>query len=129
MRTLNRITDSEWNVMRVIWVQPGLTASEILPLLDPSLNWSQKTVNTFLARLDKKKVLKSEKMGRVKHYEAILSESECQSSESQFFLKKVFQGRVGPALLHFAENEELTDDDINKLRDLINKPQDTFNHE
>jgi len=123
MKSLNRISDSEWSVMRVIWDHPGSTASEVLPKIDPAFNWSQKTVNTFIARLEKKGALKSDKIGRVKHYYALLSEAQCQRSESEFFLKKVFQGKVGPALLHFAENEDLSDEEIQQLRKLIDTPQ------
>lgn len=129
MKKNKRISDSEWNIMRVVWDHPNLPASEVLTHLPSSLIWSQKTINTFLARLEKKGVIGASKIGRVKHYKACLSESECQRTESEFFLKKVFQGKVGPALLHFVENEELSADEMTKLRELINKPTNPTDNE
>ena len=119
MKNLTRISDSEWQVMRVIWDQPSITATDVFHQLSDSNEWSQKTVNTFLTRLESKGVLGSEKIGRLKHYTALVSESQCQQKESEFFLKKVFRGKVGPALLHFAEQETLSEDDIAQLRKLI----------
>jgi len=122
MKNLTRISDSEWQVMRVIWDTPNLPATEICSRLSDAAEWSQKTVNTFLSRLESKGALISEKIGRVKHFRAIVSESECQQQESDFFLKKVFRGRVGPALLHFVEREDLSEADIEQLRKLIDQP-------
>ena len=123
MKILTRISDSEWQVMSVIWDHPALTSTEICTRLSDSNEWSQKTVNTFLSRLESKGVLDSEKIGRVKHYTALVSENQCQQKESEFFLKKVFRGKVGSALLHFAEQEDLTEEDIAKLRELIDSPK------
>ncbi|MCG8526006.1 MAG: BlaI/MecI/CopY family transcriptional regulator [Opitutales bacterium] len=121
MKSPQRISDSEWQVMRVIWECPGLHAIDIHSRLDASLEWSQKTVNTFLARLEKKLVIRSEKIGRMKHYHPEVSEEECQQAESSQFLEKVFRGNAGMALLHFAENEELSDEEVQKLREIIDK--------
>lgn len=129
MKKNNRISDAEWQVMRVIWDQPGLAASEVLNALSSSSNWSQNTVNTFLVRLEKKGIISSKKLGRIKHYEAIASELKCQRAEGEFFLKKVFKGKVGPALLHFVKNEQLSEDEIAKLHNEIDKLSKASGHE
>jgi BlaI family penicillinase repressor len=37
------------------------------------------------------------------------------------FLKKVFRGEVAPLMLHFIENEDLSEDDIDELKQLLDK--------
>ncbi len=128
MKNLTRISDSEWQVMRVIWDTPNLTATDVCAQLSEATDWNQKTVNTFLSRLESKGALTSDKIGRVKHYRALASETECQQQESSFFLKKVFRGKVGPALLHFVEREHLSADDIERLRKLIDQPDNNPKH-
>ena len=126
MKKQIRISDSEWFIMRVLWDHPSLSSGEVCDQLSPSLEWSQKTVNTFLARLESKRIIAAEKIGRLKHYSACLTESECQKHESEFFLKKVFRGKASAALLHFVKREDLTDADIEVLRKLIDQPNSKF---
>ena len=123
MKKQIRISDSEWHIMRVLWDHPSITSGDVYSKLSPSLEWSQKTVNTFLARLESKGIITADKIGRLKHYSACLTESECQKHESEFFLKKVFRGKASAALLHFVKREDLTDADIEVLRKLINQPK------
>ena len=113
-----KISDAEWEVMKVVWDHAPMTATEVLELL-PHDQWKQKTVNTFLARLETKGVISSTREGRANVYSVILSESECRRTEGSHFLSKVFRGKVAPMMLHFIENEELTDKELDELRMIL----------
>jgi BlaI family penicillinase repressor len=115
-----RISDSEWEVMKAVWDHEPLTAVEVLKQLSHD-QWKQKTVNTFLTRLEAKGVIRSERVGRANVYRSLMSEEQCRGMEVSQFLKKVFRGEVAPLMLHFIENEDLSEDDIDELKQLLDK--------
>ena len=104
--------------MKALWDHEPMTAVEVLARLTHDL-WKQKTVNTFLVRLEAKGVVESKREGRANVYRSLQSESECRRAEGSQFLSKVFRGEVAPMMLHFIENEELSGDDIDELRRIL----------
>lgn len=54
-RVLIKISDSEWEVMRVIWTLGQANAQQIIQILADSMDWKVATVKTLLGRLVKKK--------------------------------------------------------------------------
>lgn len=116
-----KISSAEWEVMNVIWNCSPLTAAEVFDSLPADHGWKQKTVNTFLARLDEKGVLKVTKRDGVNIYTPRLRREECVAAESESFLRRVFQGATGSLLLHFCEQQELSDEEINELQRLLRK--------
>ena len=106
--------------MKAVWDHEPLTAVEVLKQL-PHDQWKQKTVNTFLTRLEAKGVIRSERVGRANVYRSLMSEKQCRGMEGSQFLKKVFRGEVAPLMLHFIENEDLSEGDIAELKQLLDK--------
>lgn len=116
-----RISSAEWEVMNIVWARSPITASEVFDALPAGNEWKQKTVNTFLARLVEKGVLKVTKSGNVNHYAPRLRREQCVESESAHFLERVFQGAAGPLLVHFCENAELSAEEIRELQQLLRR--------
>jgi BlaI family penicillinase repressor len=115
------ITDSEWLVASIVWDQDDLTAQEIAERLGDSVKWKLKTVNTFLTRLTAKGVIAAERDGRAFRYRALIPREHCVRAESESFLKRVFGGAVAPMLTHFCETADLTDEDVAKLRSILDQ--------
>ncbi|MEZ5299439.1 MAG: BlaI/MecI/CopY family transcriptional regulator [Verrucomicrobiales bacterium] len=117
-----KISASEWEVMSALWRSPHpLRASEVLAALPPETGWAQKTVNTFLARLVEKGAAAVEKRGGVNAYAAAAAQEDCVREEAQSFLSRVFRGAAGPAVMHFIENGELSDAEIEELKRLLDE--------
>ena len=89
-----RISDSEWEVMKAVWDQEPLTAVEVLKLL-PHDQWKQKTVNTFLTRLEAKGVIRSERVGRANVYRSLMSEEACRGNGRESVSEESFPRRGG----------------------------------
>lgn len=113
------ITDSEWQVMQVIWDEQPVTASEIISQLSESTDWSPATVRTFLHRLVKKGALKYETQGNRYVYRAAKSQKSTIKKASKSFLDSVFDGQAGPLIAHFVRSHRLSPDDIQQLRELL----------
>ena len=117
-----RISESEWEVMNVLWSATGpRTAAAVFAALPPGHGWHQKTVNTFLARLVAKRVVRLAKDGNVNLYAARLRREDCVAREGRGFLERVFRGAAGPMLLHFCAEADLTAAEIRELEKLLEK--------
>lgn len=114
MSTLPKISEAEWEIMKLIWKSNPITSEEIINLLSGRMMWSAQTIKTFITRLIKKEVIGFEKKGRVYYYYPLLSEEECIRSENETFLKKVYDGALNMLLTKFLE-EELSMDQIEEL--------------
>ena len=114
-----KISSAEWEVMNVIWDRSPLTAAEVFAGLPADHGWKPKTVNTFLARLADKGALKVVKKEGVNIYAARVRREDCVASESESFLQRVYQGAAGPLLLHFCQQEKLSDEEIAELQKLL----------
>lgn len=125
MKQIPRISESEWELMKVLWRQAPLSSQQImdeLGSLQGQDQWHPNTVKTLLARLVKKGALRYITRGRAYLYEPQISERECVGDASRSFLERVFGGSLQPLLAHFVENEELTSQEIEELKKLLNKP-------
>ena len=113
------ITQTELEVMQVIWQMSPLTADEIVCRLNESKKWHEKTVKTLLNRLTKKGVLKFNRIGRQYEYYPTISQRSYQEKETQSFITRIFQGRIPPLVAGFVRQEKLSNEDIAELKKLI----------
>lgn len=119
-----RISDTEWEVMKVVWTQAPRSADQIIDALvqhDPT--WHPKTVKAFLNRLVSKGALAFRKEGRAYLYRPAVQEEECVDAASTSFLQRVFGGSLKPMLAHFVEHKKLSDAEIRELRRLLDHQQ------
>ena len=120
MKRIPRISETEWELMKVIWANAPCSAGQIIEALtrrDPS--WHPKTVKAFLNRLVKKKVLGFSKEGRAYLYRPLVREEDCVEAASQSFLERVFGGSLRPMLAHFVEKKKLSASEIRELKQLL----------
>src|ERR1041385_5450294 len=113
------ISTAEWKVMRVLWDKAPLPAYDIVQSLEKTESWHPNTIKTLLNRLVKKKALTAEKYKNLFLYSPALKEGACVRAESQSFLERFFGGDVRPLLIHFAENNQLTAEDLAELQKIL----------
>jgi len=126
MKSVPRISATEWEIMRILWACHPLTAGEIIgQLTTADAEWHPKTVRTLLARLVQKKALGYEAHGRAYVYSPLVSERDCIATVSDSFLERVFDGSLKPMLAHFVSRQRLTDSELAELRHLLEKAPDS----
>lgn len=96
-----RISDAEWEVMKVLWASAPRTAGEIVEALEGSRDWNPKTVRTLIKRLTEKQAIGYNQTGRVYSYYPLVREEECVQSETRSFLKRIYGGTLRPMLVNF----------------------------
>src|SRR5580692_6860445 len=112
MKKIPRISETEWEVMKVVWEQSPCSASQIIAALNRSGSWHPKTVKAFLTRLVQKKALGYKMDGRAYLYHPLVQRSECAEAASQSFLERVFGGSFQPMLAHFVARKRLSREEI-----------------
>jgi BlaI family penicillinase repressor len=125
-KKIPRISETEWEVMRVVWAKHPITASEIIErLAQADASWHPKTARTLMARLVKKRALDYEPQGRRYVYEPLVTERDCVAAASASFLDRVFGGALQPMLAHFVEARRMTTQELEELKQLIDESSGT----
>ncbi len=121
MKTIPKISEAEWEVMKVLWAKSPLPAGEIIERLAVHDAWHPKTAKTLLNRLVKKKALGFEKDGRAYLYRPLVREVDCVKAVSDSFLDRVFGGALTPMLAHFVEHKKMSAEQIRELKRLLDQ--------
>lgn len=122
MATLPRISETEWEIMRVVWARSPVTAADIIDELsktDPT--WHPVTAKTLLNRLVKKGALGYSLDGRAYVYRALVRERDCVNAVSSSFLDRVFGGSLSTMVAHFVENRKLSPKQVKELRKMLDE--------
>lgn len=125
MFTTPKISDAEWEVMKICWQKSSpCTASDIVEALKQSQAWKPNTIKTLIGRLVKKGALGYKEEGRVYSYYSLVTEKECIRAESKSFLSRVFDGALKPMLVAFLEEEKLSPSDIEELKQILEESKE-----
>jgi len=119
MRNTPKISESEWEVMKVLWEGSPLTANEVVEVLSKKTPWQRETIRTLINRLVQKRALSFEKKGRQYHYYPLVSEAECIQAETKLFLRRVHAGSIEPMLAAFVEERHLSAEQITRLKQIL----------
>lgn len=122
MRENLSISESEWQVMKVIWEESPKTLQDILAKLKHT-EWSTTTIQTYLARLVKKGALTTERQGKGYLYFPAVTERECQSTESKTFLNRIYDGSLSSMVTGFVKSGNVSKDELQELKMLIEEQE------
>lgn len=119
MTQKRKISEAEWQVMKVLWQEAPLCAQEVSDRLAGTISWNPKTVKTLINRLVAKKVLGFKKTGRLHFFEPLVTETECALEASESFLERVFGGSLQPMVAQFVRHQKLSARDIAELQEIL----------
>jgi BlaI family penicillinase repressor len=120
-KNIPSISESEWEIMNVLWDKAPQTANDIIFSLQESTDWKPKTIRTLLDRLVQKDVVGVNKNLRVYTFCPLYTQEECQRVETESFIKRIYGGTLKSMLVQFIQEDTLSDDDINELRFILDK--------
>lgn len=123
MKKLPQISDTEWQIMKILWANAPLTANQVIEEIEGIMPWKPKTVKTMLGRLVTKKAIAFNRDGRTYVYYPLVAEEECIKAESKSFLEKVFSGALNVMFANFLEEQELSKEEIAELKRILEQKQ------
>lgn len=126
MRKTNQISDSELELMKIIWAKGGRALyADLMNELEKKENtWNKNTVLTLLSRLMEKGLLQTNKIGRKNEYQAIITEQQYVASQTKHFLDKLYRGNAKGLVSTLVEEEYLSSDDFAELVQFWNDGKD-----
>jgi BlaI family penicillinase repressor len=121
MKVPPRISEAEWEIMKVLWAESPLSANDVIDAPSIRKTMHPQVVRTLINRLVKKGVLDFKKEGRAHFFFPILRQADCVGAATESFLARVFGGSLKPMIAHFVEQDKLSDEELEDLRQVLRK--------
>ena len=120
MHKATDLTDSEWQIMELLWDDAPLTITQMEKLLKDKTGWTRHLIISFLKRMLTKATVRFEDNGKVKRFYPAIAKEDTYLMETKTFLSKLYKGKIGLMLSSLVENKELNEDEINELINILN---------
>ncbi len=114
-----QISDAEWQVMKIIWMQGEQTSTDLIRVLAERFDWSKSTIQTLLARLVEKECLTRKKEGKFFVYSALLTLDQSRDLLVQDIKDKVCSRRIKNLLADLIMECDFTLADLADLETVI----------
>ena len=116
-----QISDAEWQVMKIIWMQGEQTSTDLIRVLAERFDWSKSTIQTLLARLVEKECLTRKKEGKSFVYSALLTLDQSRDLLVQDIKDKVCSRRIKNLLADLIAACDFTQADLEDLEAVISE--------
>ena len=122
------LTEAELRLMDVIWDKGRATVAEVAEALPKDLDLAYNTVLTTLRILEEKGYLKHSKSkeGRAFIYRAVVSREQASRSAVRHLLRRFFGNSAEALVLNLLEDEKLGEEELTRVRELL---QEDAKHE
>lgn len=119
---ISRLPDAELEVMKVVWLCGGETASaNISHMLEGKKDWAVTTILNFLARLVDRGFLTVKRKGKTNIYTSIVSEEEYLESESKSFLERLHGNSLKSFVASLYSGDVISQRDLEELKSFIDE--------
>ncbi|MBU5438104.1 BlaI/MecI/CopY family transcriptional regulator [Tissierella sp. MSJ-40] len=129
MNNIPKISESELEIMKLLWKSSPLSSNEIIDSLSDRTDWSSQTIKTFINRLLNKQVIDFEKSKKSYLYYPLISYDEYVKKENTSFLERVYDGAVDMFFSKFLEEENLSEKEIEHLEEILKQKKQSINNE
>ena len=119
-----RLSEAEWKVMNFLWEEAPRTIMQITNHFKETTGWTKHTVMTFLRRMEEKGAVHYEEGERAKLFYPDIEKTEAAFQETEEFLDKVFNGRLGLMLNTMVERKSLSGEEITELYEILKKAEE-----
>ena len=120
-KKLKSMSPTETEILRLVWELKEATVQQIRDQLPSDKRLAYNTVQTLLSRLEQKGYLKHRIEGKAHVYVAAVKQKEVIKTTVGDFLGRLFGGDPKPLVQFLAEDGKIDEQDIERLRELINK--------
>lgn len=117
-----QVTDKELEILEVLWARGPSTIRAITSILYSEGTTSEyATVQKLLDRLQQKTCVRRSRDSHAHTFTATVNRSDLIGQSLQGLAKQLCSGSLTPLLIHLTENIKLSNEDREKLRQLIDE--------
>ena len=120
-KNLPALSPSETEILRLVWQLDKATVQEVCEKLPAKRKITYATVQTLLRRLEKKGYLRHSNSGKAHVFSAAVKREHVVKRSVGDFLDRLFGGDPIPLMQHLAEHGKLDANDIEKLKQLVDR--------
>ena len=124
-KNLSSISDSEWEVMRIVWTLGETNTKQILNELQAKKDWTDSTIKTLIRRLVQKGWLNAKQDGRRYIYTATVNQTEMMYNEAKTLLNGMCDMHKGEVILKLLEDSPVSKGDLMKMKKEISQKEKT----
>lgn len=114
-----KITESEWQIMRVLWENNPQSSAQIINHVALINVWCPTTIKTFISRLVEKKVVGFKQSSNKRVYYPLITEKDCVINEMRSIIQMIYGGRVNSQTENFVFYGHDDQEFINQLSSTI----------
>ena len=118
------LNNSEWCIMEALWQRQPQTLMQLVREMKEKQGWSKSTTNTMLRRMQEKGYIRYEEGEKARLYFTDLKREAVVLKETESFLKRAYGGSLGMLISAFAENNQLTEKDLEELRQILHRSEE-----
>lgn len=120
MKKIERLPDTELEVMKAVWHNnTPISTTQVKEYLDISRAWNISALQTLLNRLIARGFISSEKQGKNRYYEPIISENEYLARENKSFLERLNGSSITKLVTSLYDSHAITHEDLAELATFI----------
>lgn len=106
--------------MEIIWQQEEcMTAKQISLIASEDIGWNKNTTYTVLKKLVEKRAIK--RLEPQFKCQPLITREQVQVEETRKLIDKLYDGSIKTFFTSFLKKENLSEKEINELKELINK--------
>ncbi|MGL5694334.1 MAG: BlaI/MecI/CopY family transcriptional regulator [Peptostreptococcaceae bacterium] len=122
MKNIPQVSESELEVMKVLWKIKSGSSAKIIEELSKYTEWKPKTIQTLITRLVAKEALEVDKSNKKYYlYYPLISEEEYKNIANASFLDKLYNGSINMMIANFIKNKKMSKEDIQELKNLLDE--------
>lgn len=116
---MEKLFESEAKVMEIIWQQGAISAKDISVIAAKEIGWNKNTTYTIINKLEKKGFIRRDDPGFI--CTPLVSQEQMQKVEVDSLVNKIFRGSKKALFSALLEDEELSQTELDELKNMINK--------
>jgi predicted transcriptional regulator len=115
MKIIPKVYESEYKFCLILWENEPISQSALAKICKEKLEWSRTTTYTVIKRLGDRGVVKNDNS----IITSLVTKDEVQSYEVAELMEKRFNGSVPSFIAAFAKNCNLSQNEIDEIRKII----------
>ncbi|WP_420575887.1 BlaI/MecI/CopY family transcriptional regulator [Ekhidna sp.] len=116
---MERLTKAEEPIMKIIWKKNEVFVKDIIEELEEKSPYN--TVSSIVRILESKGMVSHKAYGRIHQYFPVVSKNEYRRNMLKNIIVEYFDGSYKGLLSQVLADEDVSDEEIEELKDLIKK--------
>ena len=123
---MKSLTKKEEEIMQVIWELKRALVNDIIPRLKvPDLPYT--TVSSIVRILEKKGFVDHKSYGTTHEYFPLVTKEEYRKAQMKNFVRSYFDSSYKSVVSFFAENQDISPEDLKEILDIIENKKSKSN--